>query len=557
MKQIHKILTIVVPVLCVLTWLGGCKKIEIVTSTTTDVNLVSYMRNNSSTYSEFLKVIDKAGSTSYLNAYGKYTLFAPSNDAFKAYLTAVGRVSVNDLTETEAKNIVRFHLIEDTLSTANFTDGKLPLPTMYGQYLITGAVNDANGVSRYIVNRQGLIMMPNVRTGNGLLHQVSQVLRPSLISLAETIAQNSEYSIFNQALVETGYADTLKTLKYVNDTIPRWLTVLAESNTVLKKAGINTYAQLKAKYSNTSNPKNDNDSLRLYMGYHILDGLKFLADIVLAPAHLTMAPQEVVLSQLSGQDILINDENFAGQHEVGAKIIRATSDVAANNGVFHDLDAAIYIKVRRPTNVYFDFGDQPEFRAQTAIFRKSGKSTAALTSFTDIKFAGTSESISYFCETPSSSNYYWWYDGITLSSLRTASNTMNWIEFKTPLVIKGRYKVWLCWRKSAGGKGVQVIVNNDTLPRVLNLLDYFPTSPDAELLANGYKRYSNQPVSNSTQAAALAGIVDINTTGRQTLRLLAVADAKGSVTLDMIQFIPVDNDQILPRCARDGSFLYQ
>lgn len=544
------------PVLCVLAWVAGCKKIEIITSTTTDVNLVSYMRNNTATYSEFLAVIDKAGSSSYLNAYGKYTLFAPSNEAFKKYLTTIGKASVNELTETEAKNIVRFHLIDDTLSTANFTDGKLPLPTMYGQYLVTGASNE-NGVSRYIVNRQGLIMVPNVRTGNGLLHQVNQVLRPSVISLAATIAQDANYSIFNQALVETGYADTLKTLKYVNDTIPRWLTLLAESNAVLKKAGISSYAQLKAKYSNTGDPKKDNDSLRLYMGYHILDGLKFLADIVSAPAHLTLAPQEVIITQLTGETILINDETFAGQHEEGAKIVRGTSDVAANNGVFHDLDASIYIKIRRPTNVHFDLGDQPEFRAQTAIFRKNGKNTPALTSFADIKFAGTSESISYFCEATSSSNYYTWYDGITLSSLRTASNTMNWIEFKTPLLIKGKYKVWLCWRKSAGGKGVQVIVNNDTLPRVLNLLDYFPTSTDAELLANGYKRYSNAPVTNSTQGAGLAGTVTIGTTGRQTVRLMAVADAKGTVTLDMIQFIPIDNDQIFPRIARDGSFVYQ
>ncbi len=50
-------------------------------------------------------------------AYGSYTLFAPTNEAVKLYLTEISKPSVGDLTEAEAKDIVTFHLIQDTLAT--------------------------------------------------------------------------------------------------------------------------------------------------------------------------------------------------------------------------------------------------------------------------------------------------------------------------------------------------------------------------------------------------------------------------------------------------------
>jgi hypothetical protein len=50
--------------------------------------------------------------------------------------------------------MVRLHLLEDTLYTGSFTDGKLPVITMYGQYLVTSVVT-TGGVSSYTVNRQG------------------------------------------------------------------------------------------------------------------------------------------------------------------------------------------------------------------------------------------------------------------------------------------------------------------------------------------------------------------------------------------------------------------
>src|SRR5690606_29871196 len=143
---------------------------------------------------------------------------------------------------------------------------------MYGQYLITG-VDFVNGVSSYTVNRQASIVQSNVRVGNGIIHIIDRMLTPAAKTIAQEIEANSDYSVFTQAMKETGYYDLLN--KVDADTSKRWMTVIAESNQALSDSGYASYAALKAKYSQTGNPANPNDSLHMYMAYHIMNGLYF------------------------------------------------------------------------------------------------------------------------------------------------------------------------------------------------------------------------------------------------------------------------------------------
>lgn len=131
---------------------AGCKKIELVTSTTTDVNIYEYLKSKPAQFSEFVKILDKTGYAGFLNAYGSYTVFAPVNTAVQAYLKEANKTSIDQLDDTELKNIVKFHLIQDTIGTSSFKDGKLPLATMFGQYLVTGVANKG-GISSYTINR--------------------------------------------------------------------------------------------------------------------------------------------------------------------------------------------------------------------------------------------------------------------------------------------------------------------------------------------------------------------------------------------------------------------
>src|SRR5262245_30615268 len=109
-----------------LIYFGSCKKVDIVTQTTTDLNIYDYLKKNGEQYSEFVAIIDRSGYSGFLNAYGSYTCFAPTNSAVQQYYGEVHKSGADQLTEEEAKNIVKIHLMEDTLTTSTFKDGKLP-----------------------------------------------------------------------------------------------------------------------------------------------------------------------------------------------------------------------------------------------------------------------------------------------------------------------------------------------------------------------------------------------------------------------------------------------
>ena len=266
----------------------SCKKLNIQETTTTDVNIVGYLENHLDSFSLFKQILDRTGNTAFLNAYGSYTCFAPTNTGVKNYLKDLGASSVDVADLNTLKDMVRLHLLEDTIYTSSFTDGKLPVITMYGQYLVTSVANK-DGASSYLINRQALVLNSNVKVGNGIIHVVDNVLRPAVKTIAAQLESNANYSIFVQALKETGFYTRLNTVS--TDSTKRWLTVFAESNKALADSGINSYASLKAKYSKTGNPTLPNDSLNMYVAYHVSMGLKFLGDIISTPTHETLLPQ--------------------------------------------------------------------------------------------------------------------------------------------------------------------------------------------------------------------------------------------------------------------------
>ncbi|WP_207510627.1 fasciclin domain-containing protein [Longitalea luteola] len=541
-------------------WLSGCKKVAIVVSTTTDVNIFEYLTKNPEKYSDLVKIIEKSGYNGFLNAYGSYTMFAPTNDGIKGYLTERNLGSVDQITEQEAINIVKLHLMSDTLTSSSFKDGKLPTVTMYGQYLIT-SVNNENGVSNYTVNRRAIIQEPNIRTGNGYVHTIDHVLLPATKTLAQLVSENNEYSIFKQALEATGFYDSLNTINLA-DTTRRWLTLFAETNSALADSGIHSYHDLYQKYCHTGKPDSVGDSLHIYVAYHIIPDAKYLADIVSSSSHTTLAPLEVLASKLDGERVLLNDINFNGVHEPGVEIQRTTSDVSATNGVLHTSLGHFSPKVRLPVPIYWDVADFPEVRKLPAVFRKASYSFT-YGSIKDINWDKTTNNLDY-SYTTSGSIPVFYNDHLSIPMGNTSRHF--WIDFTSPIIVKGRYKVWICYRtaKQSGSIGqpggsnmpVQVFFDGQAMSRTFNFTERRPNLSDGELEALGWKKYS--PTAEQLAAGKYLGIIDVPTTDRHVFRLQALPGAgtgQNSNFLDMIHIIPVNMNQYLPRFARDGTLV--
>jgi uncharacterized surface protein with fasciclin (FAS1) repeats len=532
--------------------LGGCQDPSLIETTTEDVNISGYMQLNAGEFSEFVKMLELTGNSGFLGAYGAYTVFAPTNEGVQAYLKDKGKASLEQFSQEELRALVRFHVIADTISTPSFTDGKIGKPTMYGQYLTTGATN-ANGVSRYRINRQANIIRSNIRLGNGVLHVIDRVMEPATLTLAQLVERDPAYSIFTQALKETGFYDTLNVLP-ANSTRPnrKWFSLFAESNATLQKINVNSFADLKNKYSHTGNPRNKQDSLYLYVAYHILPDIKYVADVATNPSHTTLAPLEVVTTRVNGDAILLNADEINGVREPGTAIDRAGSDLSATNGVLHAVKDNYRIKIRLAVPIYWDLTDQPEIRKMADIFRIGGKSVN-ITSGMLQNVTFPTGTITYSVAATTSSDRYVYGDYFNVN-LRTG--VVPWIEFRSPLLVKGRYKVWICYRRNAVND-FQMSFNGEPLPRIFGTspTPAYPGGTVDEQESQGWKQYTDPKDNRWT--GRLLGTIEVKTTDVHAFRITALSNRGGStgnpVWLDQIHLIPVDAPQTVPRFKRDGT----
>lgn len=550
----RRLLRIALVFLVTLTLLN-CTSDKIKEFTDQSVNITEYLKQDEK-YSMFLEMLEITNFASFMNTYGTYTMFLPTNDAVKQYLKDVGASSLKEIPLKDLQDIVKLHILDQEVMTTSFTDGKIATPSQYGQFLITGAVN-IDGKSSITINKTAKIIVSNVEVGNGVIHVIDKVLRVANKTLAQTIAENPSLSLFTEALKTTGWYDKLN-LPVTKDAdgVESYLTVLTQTNETFKAAGINNLDDLKAKYSHLKNPLDPADSLNLFVSYRILPKLQYMADLAITQSAETKAPFEVLSVKLDKGTILLNEETFNGVFEKGISINREFSDVTASNGVVHTVDANFFIKKRVPMPVYFDVANQPEFRNLPAIFRKPGQSVSlAKELFSEVTWEGT-DVLTYICATKGNSNYIdrgWNGDVLEIFRFRD-KNTQN-LAFKTPVLIKGKYKVWVSYRyKATKNPTVKVFFDGVALPRQINFQEKAINTVDERVLeSQGYKC----PVSPFTDRfnSRLCGVIDVLTTGRHTITFQSLSNPGDTAWMDVIEFRPIDMDQLHPRLESGGSGL--
>jgi transforming growth factor-beta-induced protein len=118
-----------------------------------------------------------------LSGTGKFTVFAPTNDAFTALLGAIGQTSINDVPEPVLKSLLQYHVVTSgaVLST-QLTAGNVATANME-----TIAVTTKGGIS---LNGSEKVLTADVNASNGVVHIIDQVLVPALLTAASTASSN-------------------------------------------------------------------------------------------------------------------------------------------------------------------------------------------------------------------------------------------------------------------------------------------------------------------------------------------------------------------------------
>ncbi|TYP98381.1 putative surface protein with fasciclin (FAS1) repeats [Sphingobacterium allocomposti] len=529
-------------------WLPfSCTKENFTETTDTRPNINRFLAEHED-YSLFAEAIKLAGASSYLDAWGAYTVFAPNNSAMQTFLQSEGKSSISDLAEADVKDLVNLHIVQDTVSTGQFRDGKIQRNSVFGMF-ITTAVQNIEGESYFVLNKESKIIMPNIRTGNGLIHGIDKVFTKVTNTVMQEIEADPNLSLFAEALQLTGLDAVLN-----QRVAEQYFSVLAVSNATFAQRGFNTIQDLVEKYNHTGNPKNPEDSLYMHIAYHILPDLKYVSDLAFSSSHTTKVPREVLLVKVDRERILLNEEVWLGELEEGAEVDRQASDNTTVNGVLHYIKDDIYIKQRQPFRVDWDPADQPELRV-AGVYRR-GTLSIPKGYFRDMSWGGGDGEQLWYNGTASGNMAGAAFGDVLEVRMRTA--WIPWIEFKTPVVVRGRYKVWVGWRTiSNNGRGntIDTYINGVKLSRSIANQEYrIRDLPERELESLGYKKHLTHNSNNYN--CKMVGVVDIEITDRQTLRFETSTNQNANFLIDFIQFIPIDQEQIYPQFDTEGNAVY-
>jgi uncharacterized surface protein with fasciclin (FAS1) repeats len=347
-----------------------------------------YMEKRPEQFSEFIKLLDTTEVLGLLNAYGEYTLFAPDNNAMYEFYQSKGKSSLKGFTLDTLTKIAYDHIIKGYEVPSNeFLDGLMPFLTMSDRYLSTSSQSMA-GALVYFVNDHSAIINRDIMVSNGIIHIINKALDPSVLNIVSAIANDERFSLFTQALYETGLDQHLMLTRDDSYDVNDWknkidetfvqgsgsqdelplsrkygFTVLMESDSLYANKynirsldDLKTYAAEHVYHENpadasVSDPKDPRNSLYKFIAYHLFDRKMTYSQFIDAydTDHMiktfdmyeyieTMCPNtliEVKKERSSGETNLINKSVETGEV---VRINPLYKDKDATNGVYHEID---------------------------------------------------------------------------------------------------------------------------------------------------------------------------------------------------------------------------
>ena len=267
-----------------------------------------------------VQALTRAELATTLKGAGPFTVFAPTDAAFTAFLKTTPYATVNDVPKDVLTQILLNHVVSGSVKSTALT-------TTYIKTLAKGSASATNNLSMYVdvtsgvkLNGVATVTTADVMASNGVIHVVDAVINlPTIVTHA---LANKNFSSLVGALTGPGQPDFVGTL---NGAGP--FTVLAPTNaaftalnTELAPGGIASVSAA---------------NLTKVLQYHVVGGANVLA--------ATLTEGQMVTP------ILTPAQKFTIQLAGGAKIKDASNrmsniiitDVQCSNGVIHAIDKVL------------------------------------------------------------------------------------------------------------------------------------------------------------------------------------------------------------------------
>ena len=284
-------------------------------------NTITGIASKTPDFSILVQALVKADLATTLQGSDNYTVFAPTNAAFTAFLATTPYTTIDQVPTATLKEILLNHVL---VGTSKSTD----LTTTYVKTLAKGSASATNNLSMFVNTAGGTVKLNGVATvttadvlaSNGVIHIVDKVIDlPTIVTHATA---NPNFTSLVGALTGEGQPDFVSIL---SGTGP--FTVFAPTNaaftafnTELAPGGIASVS--------TAN-------LTSTLQYHVVSPANVLSS--------TLTEGQVVTP------ILTPSQTFRIQLTGGAKILDASNrlsnivvaDVQCSNGVIHAIDKVL------------------------------------------------------------------------------------------------------------------------------------------------------------------------------------------------------------------------
>ncbi len=261
-------------------------------------------------FSILVAALDKAGLVGVLNGTDAYTVFAPTNEAFKASgITSLDGLSAEALTPILLNHVIKGKIMSTDLAAG---DNYAPSENATGpnNAKISLYINTAKGV---VINNDAKVTTANLEASNGVIHVIDKVISAD-VDVVDIALQNSNFSSLVGAL-QAAEGDLVNVLKGDGP-----FTVFAPTNAAFAAISGVTATLTPAELANI-------------LTYHVVSGnvtSSMLSDKMSVTA-LNTGSFEI---DLSGSTPKIIDG-------AGNSVAIVLTDVQGKNGVVHVIDAVL------------------------------------------------------------------------------------------------------------------------------------------------------------------------------------------------------------------------
>jgi len=257
-------------------------------------------------FSVLVEALTKAKLATTLSGVGPFTVFAPTDAAFTAALTALKITKAQLLASSDLADILKYHVLSGKVPSSAAKASQTPT-TLNGLKVM---VTKTGGVVKFAT---ASVTSADLACDNGIIHAIDAVVLPPTLNIVETaVAASPEFSVLVEAVTK---AKLVTTLSGVGP-----FTVFAPTNAAFTAAltALNiTKTELLAR-----------TDLADILKYHVLSGKILSKDLKASQTPATVQGKTVAIAK-DGAKVAFGDA------EVTA------ADLACSNGVIHTINKVV------------------------------------------------------------------------------------------------------------------------------------------------------------------------------------------------------------------------